>query len=281
MLAGEFGRRRYRIRSGRDLPGHARRRMADAGSARSRLDPSRARKRRTRFDRFVPRIVRLTVKFGLKAGEQAGGTENTRRGYVETAAIDRAAGRFSFAKHIGGRRIFHLSFRDFWSEIDGILYSADWCVQSDEWARLPEAAADAKERYLWIMAEYVDHTVQFRAAACDRSAVPEAPWMEMMRKIRTALDSHLVFEVFDASAFLNARREGDVKYIRACFDDYDRTYSYQTEDEEIQAGDRVVVPCGAKNTERIATVVEVRYYSVDRVPYPLEKTKRVLRRADA
>lgn len=267
MTAGEFGDRRLRIRSGRDLKGHGRR---------PRFLPRAPR----RGFRSVACINRLTVGFGLKPEIQAEGITGACRGYAETLVVDRVAGRFSFSKRIDGMRFFRMAFRDIWDEINGILIAADRCVHSGDWAHLTDDLDD-KERYIWIVAEYADSTIQIRAAACDRSAVPEAPWLTMMREIRGALQSHLVFEVFDETAFLDARREGDVKYVSVCFNDYGQTYSYITEDAGIQAGDRVVVPCGPGNTQRIATVVEVRYYPMDRTPYPLEKTKRVIRRADA
>lgn len=55
-------------------------------------------------------------------------------------------------------------------------------------------------------------------------------------------------------------------------------YHYRTVDETIKFGDKVVVPVGSEGKEKIGVVVEVRKYDRDRVPYPLEKTKFIIRK---
>ena len=43
-------------------------------------------------------------------------------------------------------------------------------------------------------------------------------------------------------------------------------------------GDEVVVPAGKDNHLSIAKITEVNYFPPDSVPFPIEKTKMILRR---
>ena len=56
-------------------------------------------------------------------------------------------------------------------------------------------------------------------------------------------------------------------------------YHYRTTDLRIDIGDTVVVPVGEDNHEQIVTVVTVEHCRWDNTPYPLEKTKPILRTA--
>lgn len=56
-------------------------------------------------------------------------------------------------------------------------------------------------------------------------------------------------------------------------------YYFLTEDETIQIGDTVIVPVGEKSNELKGTVVSVGKYTRIAVPYPLEKTKKIIGKA--
>lgn len=85
-------------------------------------------------------------------------------------------------------------------------------------------------------------------------------------------DDDLPEEVCD-----DAEEEGYL-YCQVALPGILRTYSYITDDETLEAGDRVVVPFGKYDIEKTGTVVKLQRY-IKHTPYPLEKTKRVLRRA--
>ena len=55
-----------------------------------------------------------------------------------------------------------------------------------------------------------------------------------------------------------------------------RTYDYICEIPDIKVGDKVIVPVGDEDTEKLATVKSVKEYGYDEVPYPVSKTKRIL-----
>ena len=57
-----------------------------------------------------------------------------------------------------------------------------------------------------------------------------------------------------------------------------RPFFYRTNDKTIQIGDTVIVPYGYNNQETEGTVVSVGQYAKLAVPYPVEKTKMIIRK---
>ena len=57
-----------------------------------------------------------------------------------------------------------------------------------------------------------------------------------------------------------------------------RPYSYRTDDASIKIGDTVIVPVGIDETEIEGKVVSVGQYLPVGAPYPVEKTKKIIRK---
>ncbi|MBO4384968.1 MAG: hypothetical protein J5854_06065 [Clostridia bacterium] len=66
-------------------------------------------------------------------------------------------------------------------------------------------------------------------------------------------------------------------YVFVCFPGGRHFYCYRTNDRSIRVNDRVIVPAGAE--EKAAIVTHVGVYEKKNVPYPLDKTKKVIRKA--
>ncbi len=68
-------------------------------------------------------------------------------------------------------------------------------------------------------------------------------------------------------------------YVGVQFNSNSYKYSYICADLSVKPGDQVIVPVfGGK--ELRATVVTAQFYSLSEVPYPIEKTKRVVRKVE-
>lgn len=67
-------------------------------------------------------------------------------------------------------------------------------------------------------------------------------------------------------------------YCGVLFPFSNRAFSYRTEDDTIQIDDVVIVPVGRDNEEMEGKVVSVGKYARAGVPYPVEKTKFVLKK---
>lgn len=72
--------------------------------------------------------------------------------------------------------------------------------------------------------------------------------------------------------------EKKITYCRVSFGEYNHLYFYRTDDESMQVGDRVIVPAGPDNIELAAVVREIRMYDLENLPYPLNKTKYIIRK---
>ena len=67
-------------------------------------------------------------------------------------------------------------------------------------------------------------------------------------------------------------------YCEVKFDGSTRPYFYRVKDISLEVGDKVIVPVGRGNEEKQGVVVSVGQYSEYSVPFPLEKTKFILRK---
>ena len=67
-------------------------------------------------------------------------------------------------------------------------------------------------------------------------------------------------------------------YCQVSFPDIKRTYSYLVGQQELHVGDRVYVPFGREDEEKLGTVVIVGQYLRSTAPYPPERTKKILKK---
>lgn len=70
---------------------------------------------------------------------------------------------------------------------------------------------------------------------------------------------------------------GTYTYVTVSFKPGGQAYSYRTNEASIKVGDMVVVPAGS--AEKAGTVTSVKKYKKADVPYPVDKTKSVIRKA--
>ena len=70
----------------------------------------------------------------------------------------------------------------------------------------------------------------------------------------------------------------DFIYCQVAFSRSSYTYSYIADEDIYREGDLVVVPVGPSNDERVVRIERIDYYSADEVPYPVDKTKHIIRK---
>ena len=69
-------------------------------------------------------------------------------------------------------------------------------------------------------------------------------------------------------------------YCAVVFDNGSNYYHYRTEDTSLKIGDEVVVPVGNNGEESVAQIVSIEQHSRLTVPYPVEKTKFIIRKIE-
>ena len=70
---------------------------------------------------------------------------------------------------------------------------------------------------------------------------------------------------------------GTYIYVSVCFSPEAKSYFYRTNDSSLQVGDLVIVP--TENEEIVGAITAVNKYKKRSVPYPIDKTKLVIRKA--
>ncbi len=70
-------------------------------------------------------------------------------------------------------------------------------------------------------------------------------------------------------------------YVGVAFPETSFIYHYLTDDDSIQIGDKVVVPVGSDNEETEAEVVSIGKHLRKSAPYPVNKTKKIIRKNKA
>ena len=112
----------------------------------------------------------------------------------------------------------------------------------------------------------------------DRCGLPQ-DYAEFMRPIYTLLMEYGLGSMIYPEVYGKARRRaGELIYCRVQFEQAGKTYYYRTQDDHIRVRDWVIVPTGPDDHPTAAKVVEVAYFAPADVPFPLEKTKQILRK---
>lgn len=86
-------------------------------------------------------------------------------------------------------------------------------------------------------------------------------------------------EILSPSVYGGARRrKSEYMFCSVEFKDGCQSYYYISDDASIQIGDFVVVPAGRDNHHAVAHVVEIEYFLEVDAPYPVAKTKHIIRK---
>jgi ADP-ribosylglycohydrolase len=158
-----------------------------------------------------------------------------------------------------------------------ILEETGKTLASDGWLDTDEASH--KDYFIYTLTALYDDGVSItHHGIYNRVHIPEKPWGSLIKTIQSFLGMFAFGNVIKLDGFMNAMKPGEVKYCGVEFSESGKTYHYRTTDLRIAVGDTVVVPVGHDNYEREATVTTIELCHWDNTPYPLEKTKEILRK---
>jgi ADP-ribosylglycohydrolase len=163
--------------------------------------------------------------------------------------------------------------------VEQILEEAGKVLAAEDWLETDEKSPYGNYSYT-LTAFYSNETTVQRRGIYDRVHFPEESWKKVISAIRDFLNLFMFGEIVGLSGFMNAMRVGEVKYCGVEFSRGGKIYHYRTADLRIAVGDRVIVPASDNNYEQEVIVKTVEFRRWDDTPYPLEKTKQILRKAD-
>lgn len=201
------------------------------------------------------------------------------RGGSARLVIDRGSGTIETTrtKSDGSRAVLRYERPAYVSDLlDGV--SDPLFFQVNDTAAEDVAEPQTPARTYVLLLEREDGAQTAVSGRYDRFGLPERfpIFMEKVATCLRAFDDSL----FSRKVYLHApRRKTDLIYCSVEFlDGGSKTYYYRTEDDSLEEGDEVVVPAGKDNHLTIAEIVDVEYFPPESVPFPLEKTKMILRR---
>jgi ADP-ribosylglycohydrolase len=155
------------------------------------------------------------------------------------------------------------------------------CLEADGWKDARIFNETEFTAYLYeLEAEFEDGAVIAHHGAFNRVHMPEKPFKVFIETLQMVIKIFGFGSIVNLDGFMSAIKHGEVKYCGVEYSYGSGIYHYRTTDLRIDVGDKVIVPVGTDNHEQTATVVTVEYCRWDDTPYPLEKTKQIIRMAD-
>ena len=190
---------------------------------------------------------------------------NRKNGMIEHT-IDSGTGRKAFHKYEDAECVQNF-FDMFGNEI---LFS-----------NISDSAADTaddscKNRAYKITVDYENKPAYTFSGSFDKVGLPKG-FDYFIKTLLKFINLHGTSDIFNPAIYDKVKRnKSECIMCNVVFDFGDRKYRYLTDDESIKVGDSVLVPAGDDNTETVATVVEIDDFSVNQIPFPTDKVKRII-----
>ena len=230
------------------------------------------------------RVDRITVDYNrttlIKSQEPAlEGMEYATWNYSEKLVLDRKSEIIEHIQNIGTGCVVS---RKLYVEggIKGLLDDIDTEKLFGEIEGTPDDVIETplETKNYTITVDFKKGPQRVIQGTYDKKALPDA-WGNFADAVRNFISFYGFGEILDPSVYGKVRRSiRDYIYCSVEFDGGYRSYYYIADDDSIEIGDHVVVPAGKDNHYSVAEVVNVEFFSEDDVPFPIEKTKHIIRK---
>jgi hypothetical protein len=143
----------------------------------------------------------------------------------------------------------------------------------DDAVDIPNETKDYK-----ITIDYKKKPQHVITGSFDKDGLP-VDFADFMDTVFNFIGFYGLGEIFDPSVYGKVkRRKSDYIFCSVIFDEGYKSYYYLTDDDSIEIGDFVVVPARKDNHDAVVRVVNIEYFSEENVPFPIEKTKHIIRK---
>ena len=198
--------------------------------------------------------------------------------YHESLVLDRETETMEHISELGSRRkimkTYHLE-----GKIISLLDSLDLYVFADFPEKITDTVEDpldSRNYEISIFTKLGESRVY--TGAFDSNGLP-LNWAQFIEYIYDFMEFYEPGELFDPEIYKKPkRRKSDLIFCNVEFEDYGRTYCYLADSDDYSVGDQVVVPAGPDNVESVVTIKSIEYRRSEDAPYPVEKTKHILRK---
>lgn len=195
--------------------------------------------------------------------------------YSESLVINRKLGKLIYTRKIGTGCVIT---NEYYAQ-DGIEQLLECCEEYFADFDSEKIANVDKETPI-IEVDITRHNGDINTYNCyyNRSGIPEN-WDEFIKEIIDFMAFYGYFgDIFDAGIFKHGVKSGEYIYCSVEFGGGLKSYYYRTEDDTLHVGDKVVVHVGNEGNENIATITDIEYFTEDKVPFPLDRTKIIIRK---
>lgn len=215
------------------------------------------------------------------AGKQKAHAVKTGFGDVrETLVIDRDSETVEYVRKIGtgyqavNRYYVRKKIRDFLDILD-----SNFLTEMIE--EPPDAIEDRRTIPEYWIRVFTKKGRTHRTEGCfDKNGLP-AYWPDFIQQVSGLMAVCGSGEMFDRRIYQKTgRRKSDLTFCNVVFESGGRTYCYLADSDDYREGDFVIVPAGPDNHETVACIVSIEYCSPQKPPFPLEKTKHILRKCE-
>lgn len=201
--------------------------------------------------------------------------------YTESMNIDRLAETVTYHQRIGSgcdvTRIYHVE-----EGVSAFLddFDADILFRS-----LPEPCSDAvpdpfESKDYKIVVEFLNGPTRIVNGLYDKDGLPD-DWAEFIKSLFDFIGFYSSSDLADPELYnKRRRRETSIALYSVEFEEDGKRYYYLSENEEYKRGDAVVVPAGDANQTKAVRIVDIEYITEDEAPFPLDRIKQIIGRAD-
>lgn len=130
-----------------------------------------------------------------------------------------------------------------------------------------------------LFVERYDGTIESHSGTYNKNHVP-LDWQDVMDSLSQYVPSCAAFSLLNSEAFCNVKGENDLTFYSVEVAGTDKDYYYFSNENALKIGDEVLVPFGKENDLRLGKITNISFFSADKLPYPVEKTKYIERKLE-
>ena len=195
----------------------------------------------------------------------------------EVLTVDQKEGQLTIDQYVGNKVIrscrYYLA-----DKVKQILLVLQKSIDTINFVTIEEDVVKKKCDRYQLEIEYYDNVENKHSGLYDCWQVSEESLIALIKSVDDVFTNYNSLSMFDVHAYLNVNELDRVKYCSVLLPLGDELYYYQTDDDSIETNDQVLVLFGVNDTEIEGIVKETKYYALDEVPFPLHKTKKIIKR---
>jgi len=199
--------------------------------------------------------------------------------YTEQLIVDRESNSIEYIQRIGSDCIITRKYQvreGVYSLLDDM--DADLLFENIEGnpTDVVDNANETKEYTITI--DFKKKPQRVIKGSFDKNGLPK-DWPEFAGDIFDFMRFYDLGEILDTTVYSKAKhRAGEYMFCSVKLNEGGKNYYYISDDDTIEVGDFVIVPVGNYENTFIVEVVNIEYFSEEKAPFPIEKTKHIIGR---